>query len=146
MEYTLVPRTETLPFLKQELGPLVALRGQVWAGPEGGNTLKNSFLTALKTALASCFSLFPPHLQLEKKKNSILDWWGDFCLALFLPPSVTSPLLFSVRASLEVGRREPSTCQRWRRRCLLQSSPLFHLLQWEEEKEWIRHGFAGDQG
>ena len=77
MEYTLVPRTETLPFLKQELGPLVALRGQVWAGPEGGNTLKNSFLTALKTALASCFSLFPPHLQLEKKKKKRIASWID---------------------------------------------------------------------
>ena len=66
MEYTLVPRTETLPFCKQErqcLGPLVALRGQVWVGPEGGNTFEKQ--------LPNCILFLspPPTSSVRKKKK-----------------------------------------------------------------------------
>lgn len=111
MEYTLVPRTETLPFCKQErqcLGPLVALRGQVWVGPEGGNTFEKQLPNCTKNCSGILF-LSPPRTssvrKKKKKKNSILDWWGDFCLTLFLPPTVTSSLLFSVLENLTPAQK-----------------------------------------
>lgn len=80
MEYTLVPRTETLPFLKQErqcLGPLIALTGQVWVGTEGGNTFEKQLPYCTKNCSGILFLSPLPTSSVRKKKKKRIAYWID---------------------------------------------------------------------
>lgn len=123
---TLVPRTEILPFLYIRARATCCFKLKFGLSLQEGTLLNIGFLTALH-----------PHLATKSPARK-KDRKASGSLGRLLPASLTSSYLFpavfcpqkpvtSPEASLEMGGREPCTCQRQRRRRALQSSQLLHL-------------------